>query len=84
MKPILKTGAKTFFDAFSIKTDLKQGVALSSLLSKFSLVYTIREVPEKQWVVLKFNGAHQIIVCVHHVNFLGERYIQQRITQKFY
>jgi hypothetical protein len=56
--------AKHLSDMFSIPNALKQGDALSPLLSKFTLEYVIRKVQEYQ-VGLKLNGTHQFLVTGH-------------------
>jgi hypothetical protein len=48
---------KHLSDTFPIQNGLKQGDALSPLLSSYALEYTIRKVQESQ-VGLKLNGTH--------------------------
>jgi hypothetical protein len=55
---------------FPIKNDLKQGDALSPLLFKFALEYTIKRVHVNQ-NGLKLNGTHQLLVYVDDINLLG-------------
>jgi hypothetical protein len=57
-------------DNFALQNGLKQGDALSSLLSKFALGYTIRKAQENQ-VGLKLNGTHQLLAYAD-VNLLGD------------
>jgi hypothetical protein len=58
-------------DSFTIQNGLKQGDALSSLLSNFALEYAIRKVQETQ-VGLKLNGTHQLLAYTDDVNLLGD------------
>jgi retron-type reverse transcriptase len=53
------------------RNGLKQGDALSSLLSNFALEYAIRKVQENQ-VELKLNGTHQLSAYADDVNLLGD------------
>jgi hypothetical protein len=53
-----------------IRNGLKQGDALSSLLFKFALHYTIRRVQVSQ-DGLKSTGIHQLLVYANYVNILG-------------
>jgi hypothetical protein len=51
--------------------DLKQGDALSRLLSNSALEYAIRKIQENQ-VGQKLNRAHQLLVYPQDVNLLGD------------
>jgi hypothetical protein len=62
---------KHLSDMSPIQNGLKQGDALSPLLSKFSLEYAIRKFQENQ-VGLKLSGTHQLLVCADVVNLLGD------------
>jgi hypothetical protein len=55
---------------FPIKNGLKQGDALSSLLSNFALEYATRRLQVKQ-DGLKLKGTHQLLVYADGVNLLG-------------
>jgi hypothetical protein len=57
---------KHLSDSFPIQNCVKQGVALSPLLSNFALEHAIRKVQENQ-VGLKLNGVH-----ADNVQLLGE------------
>jgi hypothetical protein len=58
---------KRLSDSFPIQNGLKQGDALSPLLSNFALEYVIWKVQEKK-VGLKLNVTHQL----DDVNVLGD------------
>jgi hypothetical protein len=58
-------------DNFPIQNNLKQGDALSSLLSVFALECSIRRVQKNQ-TGLKLNGTHQLLVYADDVNLLGD------------
>jgi hypothetical protein len=62
---------KLLSDKFPIQNGLKQGDALSPLLSRFALEYTISEILENQ-VSLELNGTHQQLVYADDVNLLGD------------
>jgi hypothetical protein len=64
---------KHLSDSFPVHNspNLKQGDALSPLLSNFALVYAMRKVQENQ-VGLKLNGIHQLLAYVNDVNLLGD------------
>jgi hypothetical protein len=62
---------KHLSDSFPIQNGLKQGNALSPLLSNFALRYAIRKAQENQ-VGLKFNGTHQLLAYADDVNLLGD------------
>jgi hypothetical protein len=57
--------------SFPIQNGLKQGDALSPLLSNFDLEYVTRKVQDNQ-VRLKLNGTHQLLSYVDDVNLLGD------------
>jgi hypothetical protein len=58
-------------DIFPIQNGLKQGDALSPLLSNFAFEYAIRKVQENQ-VGPKLNGTHQLLAYADDVNQLGD------------
>jgi hypothetical protein len=64
---------KNFPSYISNSNGLKQGVALSSLLSSFALVYAIRNVQEKQ-LGLKLNGTHLMLVYADDLNLLEQHF----------
>ena len=57
-------------DLFPIRTGLKQGGALSPLLSNFALDYAIRRVQGIQDGLI-LNGTHQLLFNVEDVDILG-------------
>jgi hypothetical protein len=61
---------KHLADSFPIQNSLKQGNALSPLLSNFALEYAIRKIQENQ-VGMKLNGT-QLLAYADDVNLLGD------------
>ena len=58
-------------DSFPIENGLKQGDALSPLLSYFALEYAIRKAPQTN-VVMDMNGNHQVLPYADDVNLIGD------------
>jgi hypothetical protein len=61
-------------DTFPIQTVLKEGDALSPLLSNCALEYAIKKVKEDR-VRLKLNGLYQLLICADNLNLLGNNNI---------
>jgi retron-type reverse transcriptase len=62
---------KHLSDSLPIQNGLKQGDAISPLLSNFALEYAIRKVQENQ-VEPKLKGTHQLLAYADNVNLLGD------------
>jgi hypothetical protein len=62
---------KHLSESFPIQNGLKQGDALSPLLSNFALEYAIRKVQENQ-VGLQLNETHQLLAYADDLNLLGD------------
>jgi hypothetical protein len=60
---------KQFSDTTAVQKSLKQGEALLPLFFKFSLKFSIRKNHAKQEVI-KWNGKHQLPICVDYGNLL--------------
>jgi hypothetical protein len=67
--------------SFRIQNGLKQGDALSSLLSTLALESAIRKIQENQ-VGLKLNGTHQLLAYADDVNLLGDNIDTIKKTRK--
>jgi hypothetical protein len=62
---------KHLSDSFPVQNGLKQGDALSSLLSNFALEYAIKKVQEN-YLGLKLNGTLQLLAYADDMNLLGD------------
>jgi hypothetical protein len=62
---------KHLSDSFPIQNGLKQGNALSPLLSNFALESAIRKNQENH-VGVKLSGTHQLLAYADDVNLLGD------------
>jgi hypothetical protein len=58
-------------DTFPIQNGLKQGVVLSPLFFNIALKCAIHRV-EQNWVGLKLNATHQLLVCAADKNLLED------------
>jgi hypothetical protein len=73
--------SKHLSDKFLTQNGLKQGDALSPLLSNFVLEYAITKVQGNQ-VGLKLNGTHQLLAYADDVNLLGDNVDTIKKTHK--
>jgi len=62
---------KHLSDKFSFQIGLKQGDAISPLLSNFTLEYDIRKVQENEFI-LKLTGTHQLLFYADDDNLLDD------------
>jgi retron-type reverse transcriptase len=65
---------------FTIENGLKQGDALSPLLSNFALEYAIKRVQENQERLI-LNGTHQLLAYADDVNIMEKSLIPYIKTQ---